>query len=176
MRGTIAVVSVVALLSLSGLGIQAFSQQSAPVSQPAGCCAMCMNMMKGGQMGPEMMQKMGMKPETMERMQLLMRTPIFLDAPSSLHAQADKLGLNEDQKKKLGEIENEAREKARAVLTPEQRAKLGNVPDKPVTMMETCPMSKMMGDGPMKGQMMCPMMGMMGGGAPAKDAAPQPSK
>jgi hypothetical protein len=30
--------------------------------------------------------------------------------------------------------------KARAILTPEQQTKLGKVPDKPITMMETCPM------------------------------------
>lgn len=86
----------------------------------------------------------GMTPEAMERMQLLMRVPIFLDAPCPIFAQAEKLGLNEEQKKKLGQIENEARAKAQAVLTPEQQAKLGNVPDKPVTMMQTCPMMKMM--------------------------------
>lgn len=90
----------------------------------------------------QMMGQMEMTPQMMERMQVLMRTPIFLDSPCPLYAQADKLSLSEDQKKKLGEIENEARQKARAVLTPEQQAKLGNVPDKPVTMMEMCPMMK----------------------------------
>lgn len=99
-----------------------------------------MQMMGPQQMGPEQMKQMGMTPELMERMQLLMRIPIFLDAPCPIYAQAEKLGLSEEQKKKLGEIEKEAREKARAVLTTEQRAKLGTLPDKPVTMTETCPM------------------------------------
>ncbi|QYO65078.1 peroxiredoxin family protein [Leptolyngbya sp. 7M] len=122
--------------------------------KPASGSPMC-PMMQGGQMGPEkmkemmpqmmkMMRQMGMTPQIMERMQVLVRTPIFLDAPCPIFAQAEKLGLSEEQKKKLGEIENEARQKARAVLTPEQLAKLGDVPDKPVTMMETCPMMKMM--------------------------------
>lgn len=101
---------------------------------------MMSEMMKG--MGPQMMQ--GMTPDMMERMWLLARVPIFLDAPCPIFAQAESLGLNDEQKKMLGQIENEARAKARAVLTPEQLAKLGNVPDKPVTMMETCPMMKMM--------------------------------
>jgi len=127
---------------------------------PACCQQMMQAMQKGdGQMpacwkemmagmNPEkmrqMMGQMKMTPEMMERMQVLMRTPIFLDAPCPIFAQAEKLGLSEEQKKKLGEIENEARAKARAVLTSEQQAKLGNVLDKPVTMMETCPMMKMM--------------------------------
>lgn len=100
------------------------------------------NMMSGMMKGMPMMQ--GMTPDVMARMQLLMRTPIAVDGPSALSAQAEKLGLTEKQTAQLGKIENEARAKARAVLTPDQLAKLGNVPDQPVTMMETCPMMKMM--------------------------------
>ena len=100
------------------------------------------NMMGGMMKGMPMMQ--GMTPDAMARMQLLMRAPIALDGPSALSAQADKLGLTEKQTAMLGKIQNEARAKARAVLTPDQLAKLGNVPDQPVTMMETCPMMKMM--------------------------------
>ncbi len=83
-------------------------------------------------------------PEMQERMKLLMRVPLFLDAPCPIFAQAEKLGLSEEQKKKLVEIENEARAKARAVLTPEQQAKLLSVPEKPVTMMDTYPALKTM--------------------------------
>jgi hypothetical protein len=155
MKSSFVSVGVVALLGVSAFGVRAMSEQSGQASQPTGCCPMCMKLMKGGKMGPnmmgmmqgmgpDMMKQMGMSPETMERMMLLMRTPIYLDSPCPIYAQADKLGLTDDQKKKLGEIENEARQKARAVLTPEQQAKLGKVPDKPVTMMETCPMMKMM--------------------------------
>jgi Spy/CpxP family protein refolding chaperone len=81
-----------------------------------------------------------MSPEMMERMQVMMQTPIFLDSPCPIFAQAEKLGLSEEQKKTLGEIEKEARKKARELLTPEQLEKLGEIPDKPMTMMETCPM------------------------------------
>jgi hypothetical protein len=85
-----------------------------------------------------MMQQMGMKPERMDRMQLLMRTGVFVDSPAALQVQKDKLGLSEEQAKKLGEIEKQARQKALTLLTPEQRTKLGDIPDKPVVMMELC--------------------------------------
>jgi len=143
------------LLAATLLGVSTFagsikktdSKASAEGDKVPECCQQMMQAMRKGEMNmtnmmPGMMQSMG--PEVMERMQVLMRTPIFLDAPCPIYAQSDKLGLNGEQKKKLGEIENEARQQARAVLTPEQQAKLGNVPDKPVTMMETCPMMKMM--------------------------------
>lgn len=155
-----AVAATVALVG-GGMLITSYAQDKGGAEKSAdempACCKQMMQMMQKGQMnmnmpgmmrgmGPEMMKEMmgQMTPEAMERMQLLMRTPIFLDAPCPIFAQAEKLGLSEEQKKKLGEIENEARAKARAVLTPEQQGKLGNVPDKPVTMMETCPMMKMM--------------------------------
>lgn len=139
----------VALFGISALGVRALSQQSEQASQPAGCCPMCMNMMKGGQMGPEMMR----------RMQTVMRMPIFLDSPAAINAQAEKLGLSEEQTKKLDEIGKEARRKAVEVLNPEQRAKLGESSGKPFVMIEMCQqmMPKAMG-GPMKGRMMCPMM------------------
>lgn len=129
------------------------TQQATSDDEIPACCKQMMQAMQKGQMKvpgmtPEMMKQMmgEMTPETMERMQLLMRAPIFLDAPCPIYAQAEKLGLSEDQKKKLGEIENEAHAKARTVLTPEQQAKLGNVSEKPNTMMETCPIMKGMGD------------------------------
>ena len=86
----------------------------------------------------DMMQQMGMKPERMDRMQLLMRTGVSVDSPAALQVQKDKLGLSEEQAKKLGEIEKEAHQKALALLTPEQRTKLGDIPDKPLVMMEMC--------------------------------------
>ena len=86
----------------------------------------------------DMMKPMGMKPERMDRMQLLMRTPVFVDSPTALQVQGDRLGLSEKQAKKLGRIEKEARQKALALRTPEQRTKLGDIPDKPLVMMEMC--------------------------------------
>ena len=86
----------------------------------------------------DMMKQMGMEPKIMARMQLLMRTPVFVDSPAALQVQGDRLQLSEEQASKLREIEREARQKALAVLMPEQRTKLGDIPDKPVVMMETC--------------------------------------
>ncbi len=86
----------------------------------------------------DMMKQMGMKPERMDRMQLLMRTGVSVDSPAALQAQKDKLGLSEEQAQKLGEIEKEACQQALALLTPQQRTKLGDIPGKPVVMMELC--------------------------------------
>lgn len=104
------------------------------------------------------MEQAGVGPEMMQRCKVMMRAPIFLDSPGAIRGQAEALGLSEEQVKKLLDIENDTRKKARAVLTEEQTKKMGEVPDKPMAMME-----KMMGSkgGPM---MMCPMMRMMMGG------------
>jgi len=115
-------------------------------------------MMGDNQAGPntmnmmDMMQQTGMKPERMDRMQLLMRTGVFMDSPAALQAQNDKLGLSEAQSQKLGEIEKEARQKALALLTPEQRTKLGDIPDKPMVMMEMCQEMMRMCAGPGRGK------------------------
>ncbi len=142
--GALVAGSIVAAWAAAKSGTSPTHGASAEQQMPA-CCQQMMQSMQKGQTNMNMANMMQeMTPEMMERMQLLMRTPIFLDAPCPIFAQAEKLALSEEQKKKLGEIENEARAKARAVLTPEQQAKLGDVPDKPVMMMETCPMMKMM--------------------------------
>jgi len=96
----------------------------------------------------DMMKQMGMEPERMDRMQLLMRTGVFVDSPAALQVQKDKLGLSKEQAKKLGEVEKEARQKALALLTPEQRTKLGDIPDKPAVMMEMCQEMMTMPTGP----------------------------
>jgi hypothetical protein len=101
-------------------------------------------MMGDSQSGPnmtgmmDMMKQMGMKPAMIARMQLLMRTGVFVDSPAALQVQRDKLQLSEVQAGKLREIEKEARQKALALLTPEQRTALGDIPDKPLVMMEMC--------------------------------------
>jgi len=86
----------------------------------------------------DMMKQMGMEPERMDRTQLLMRTGVFVDSPAALQVQKDKLSLSKEQAKKLGEIEKEARQKALALLTPQQRTKLGDIPEQPLVMMEMC--------------------------------------
>lgn len=112
---------------------------------PEGMMQLCMSMM----------QKAGMTPDMMRRCRIMMQTPIAIDSPSVLRGQAEALGLSEDQKKQLAEIEKEARKKALAVLTPEQCKKMGAISDKPMPMMQMCQqmcskmmsnMHKMMGD------------------------------
>ena len=143
-------------------------------SNTAGSCPMC---------GMAMTQKTGPRPSMMKHMRVLMQTPIFLDSPYAIHAQAADLGLSEKQKKKLIEIENEARKKALAVLTPEQRTKMGDLPDKPLVMMKMCQqmcarMARMMQKTAGKGgpMMMCPMMQMMSEQAGPSSRSIRPAK
>ena len=123
-------------------------------------CPMCMNMMAVSDM-PDAMRM---------RMDVMMRTPIYADSPCAIYGRADRLGLTDEQQAQLAEIENEVRQKALDVLTPEQREALGELPDSPMTMMQMCKrmsarmMPKMpgaSGSNQMGGAMMgcCPMMG-----------------
>ena len=83
----------------------------------------------------------------MARMQLLMRTGVFVDSSAALQTQKDKLQLSQEQLGRLSGIEKETRQKALTVLTPEQRTALGDISDKPLVMMEVCQqmMAKMSG-------------------------------
>ena len=128
----------------------------------------------------KMMQEAGMTPDMMRRCQVMMNTTIFMDSPCAVYAQAETLGLSDEQKKKLVEVENQARRQALAVLTAEQRAKMGDLPDKPMPLAQMCAkmmpmMQKTMGDmdkdSPM---MMCPTMGMMQGGGAPKGSGSKP--
>jgi len=155
-------------------GMTLVKVSAAPAAGPKGMMARRMGMMS----------KAGMTPEAMKRMRVMMRTPISMDGPAAIYSQAADLGLSGEQKAKLLGIENEARTKALAVLTPEQRKKLGKIPDKPMAMMQMCQqmgpmmMKSMPGmkggkGGPM---MMCPMMKKMGGAAGgAGEAAEKPA-
>ena len=113
-----------------------------------------------------MMQRGGAGPAMMRRCRMMMQSRIYADSPNAICAQAQALGLSEGQKKQLLQIENEARKKARGVLTDEQRKKLGDVSDKPMSMMQMC--QQMAGDHKGAISMMCPMcpmmQGMRGGG------------
>ena len=66
------------------------------------------------------------------------RTGVFVDSPGALQVQKDKLQLSQEQTGQLGEIEKEARQRALALLTPQQRTALGDIPEKPLVMMEMC--------------------------------------
>ncbi len=119
-----------------------------------------------------MMRQAGVSEEMMRRCQVMIKTPIFLDSPCAVFGQAKSLGLSDAQKKRLATIEKESREKAMAVLTPEQRNKMGKIPPTPMAMGQVCQqmcgkmmpmMQKMMGGKMGKSMMMCPMMQMTGG-------------
>jgi hypothetical protein len=145
MRTSVAL-GIVGIVAITAFVTRELSQQPQPAAQPAAMCDMgcCKMMMGDSQSGPnmtgmmDMMKQMGMKPAMIARMQLLMRTGVFVDSPAALQVQRDKLQLSEVQAGKLREIEKEARQKALALLTPEQRTALGDIPDKPLVMMEMC--------------------------------------
>jgi hypothetical protein len=132
-------------------------------------CPMCATMMgnMGGQDGDmmaqcqNMMGQMGMSEDMVKRWDTMMRTPIFMNSPCAIYGQAETLNLTEEQKQQLIDIENQARAKSMAVLTDEQRETLGDLPDKPMPMMEMCGQmkSRMM---PMMQQKMQKMKGKMG--------------
>lgn len=63
----------------------------------------------------------------------LMQAKIYLDSPSAILARTQALSLTAEQKLKLLEIERQARERALAVLTPEQQQKIGNVSATPIS-------------------------------------------
>jgi hypothetical protein len=178
MKKAILVGSLVAALFAGILLVHAAEQQQPQPQQKAkeegtpGAPMDPQKMMKN-MMG--MMQQAGIDPNMMQRCMVMMRTPVFLDSPSAIREQAESFGLSDEQVKKLLDIENEARQKAKSVLTEEQIKKMGEVPDKPMAMMEMCQqmsskmmpmMQKMMGSqgSPMMMCPMCPMMRMMMGG------------
>ncbi|MDR3603228.1 MAG: hypothetical protein P4L38_01245 [Syntrophaceae bacterium] len=177
MKKAILVGSLVAALFAGILLVHAAEQQQPQPQQKAkeeGAPAMPMNpqMMMQNMMG--MMRQAGIDPNMMRRWKAMISAPVFMDSPAAISGQAEALGLSDDQKQKLLDIEKEARQKARSVLTEEQTKKMGDITDKPMAMMEMCQqmcgkmmpmMQKMMGGGgPQGGQNMCPMMQMMMGG------------
>jgi len=182
---TITITCLVAVLSMAVFVIGAGAQDKTTKKQQTGCCPGCwMNpgTGKGNATGEpqammqqcmNMMQKAGVTPTMMQACQVMMQTPIFMDSPCAIYGQAEPLKLSEEQKKKLIDIENDARKKAFAVLTDEQKKKMGDIPEKPIAMVQMCQQmcSKMMpmmqnmmsGEGKTGPMMMCPMMHMMGG-------------
>jgi hypothetical protein len=86
----------------------------------------------------QMMQRLRADTEMPIRCKDLIRTPFFLDSPAVIQGQAASLGLSPDQIQRLIDIENEARQKAKSVLDEEQIEKLGDAPEKPVTMADAC--------------------------------------
>lgn len=86
----------------------------------------------------EMMHRLRTGTEFRGHCKTLMGTPLFLDSPAVIRAQAASLNLSPDQIQKLTDIENEARQKAKSLLDQEQLKKLGSTPEKPVVMSDAC--------------------------------------
>ncbi len=72
------------------------------------------------------------------RYKVLLQTKIFLDSPSAILGHTKVLDLSAEQSRKLLEIERQARKRALAVLTPEQRQKFGDVSAQPISMASLC--------------------------------------
>lgn len=72
-----------------------------------------------------------------QQIKALLNTPFFINDPGALLAQADILGLSEEQKAKLQTVQKEAADKAMTILTDKQRQQLGDV-GKSVTPVQIC--------------------------------------
>jgi hypothetical protein len=86
----------------------------------------------------EVMKKAGFSDESIHQMKVVSQTPVFLDDAAALYGQADELKLTADQKTKLMALVQKSRTDALAILTAEQKTKLGSVPSTPMTMQEIC--------------------------------------
>ena len=86
------------------------------------------------------MVKHACSSEMMQKYLFLASTPIYLDSPTVIYGRAKELGLSQEQKAKLLAITEESRKNALALLTVEQRQKLGDISNEPITMSQICPM------------------------------------
>ena len=86
------------------------------------------------------MGKHACSTEMMQKYQFLAAMPIYLDSPAVIYVRAKELGLSQEQKAKLLAITEESRKNALALLTVEQRQKLGDISNEPITMSQICPM------------------------------------
>ena len=135
---TVVVVAVFAVssalvLSAAGPKVAAIEMKAPTMNCPG--CGMMGNMKDGADMSAKM-KKAGVSEETMATHRAMMNAPLYLDSPEMLLGQADTLVLTDAQKAELAKVVADSRANAAAVLTEEQRTKLGQVPEKPMTMME----------------------------------------
>jgi hypothetical protein len=114
------------------------------------------------------MKEMGMSPEMMLRCRMLMHANVSRSNPSSLLAAKADLKLSKDQVAQLAKIVEEARTKAREVLTEEQRAKVDALPGHPASGME---MHREMMSLTKGKDMKCPMMEAIASTRPAAGEA-----
>lgn len=80
----------------------------------------------------------GLSRESLQHMQILSKSPIFLDGPSAILGQQDLLQLTSQQKEQLMDLLGEMRIRANKILTPRQRARLTDLPDQPLSIDQVC--------------------------------------
>jgi hypothetical protein len=83
-----------------------------------------------------MVERMGVTPESHKAGKKLINVPVPMDGPEALLSQKEELNLTKEQVQKLEQLAKDAREKANAVLTEEQKSKLTDVSEKPVSSLE----------------------------------------
>jgi YHS domain-containing protein len=99
------------------------------------------------------------------QMKSLVNAPILINDPGALLAQADVLGLSEEQKARIQAVQKEAAAKATAILTNEQRQRLGDVTGRAVTLAQICSsvcphtQHETLGSQVNEEQTICPVMG-----------------
>ncbi len=120
---------VLAILGFTGLIAQA--------QQGSGGHSMCMWEMSHDQC-MQMMKKSGASPGMMMRWSMMGAIQVDSYDPSALLAMNTELALTPEQQEKLATIQNEAREKAKAVLTDAQQGQVKPLLDTPSTMKGMC--------------------------------------
>jgi len=174
MKPMIAVWSLLAVVAATILAVCAMAADP-PAAETAGppmkdVCPSC-HMMAAGEKDmskemKDMMKNAGISDEMLMQRRAMASAPLYMDEPAVLLGMAKDLGLSDEQKDKLTDIQKEARGKAKAVLTEQQQKKVGTVSEKPMAMMECMKqmhekMKPVMAKMKMEGKMMpmaCPMM------------------
>ena len=130
-------VCAIMAISSAGLTAQAGCSDGSAMSDSCGMSGDKHNMdMKHD---PNMV-KHACSSEMMQKYQFLATMPIYLDSPTAIYGRAKELGLSQEQKAKLLAITEESRKNALTLLTAEQRQKLGDISNEPITMSQICPM------------------------------------
>jgi hypothetical protein len=93
-----------------------------------------MGMGKGKGMG--MGKGMDMPPAMKQRCQMMINAEMSKDDAACLLASTQELKLTPEQVQKLDQIVKQSRQEAAAILTPEQKKTLAEVPEKPASMCE----------------------------------------
>jgi hypothetical protein len=86
----------------------------------------------------ETLEETGLSQKSLKQMQILGKSPIYLDGPAALLGQQDYLELTSQQKIQLMDLLGEMRVRAHDILTPKQRARIKDVPNQPISIDQIC--------------------------------------